>query len=96
MQEIVGEIFLDDVTLVAAANDEVMDAVERVSFHDVPKDRLATDFDHGFWSSGGFLAYPRSQSTREYDCFHAWASLNILYVKLIPSLRRVFVFHPKP
>jgi hypothetical protein len=36
MQKIIGEIFLDDVTLVAAANDEIMNTVGGVHLHDVP------------------------------------------------------------
>src|SRR5690606_8709965 len=40
MQEIVREILLDDVTLVAQANDEVVDAMRRVDLHDVPENRL--------------------------------------------------------
>ena len=46
VQEVVGEIFLDDIALVAAADHEVVDAVRRVDLHDVPEDRLAADLDH--------------------------------------------------
>ena len=46
MQEVVGEVFLDHVALVAAADHEVIDAVGGVDFHDVPENRLAADLDH--------------------------------------------------
>ena len=48
VQKIVGKILLDDVALVAAANDEFIHAVSGIQFHDMPQDRLATDLDHGF------------------------------------------------
>jgi hypothetical protein len=46
MQEVVGEELLDHITLVAAADDELVDAVRRIALEDVPEDRLAADFDH--------------------------------------------------
>jgi hypothetical protein len=36
--EIVGKIFLDDVTLVAAADNKIIDSVSRIDLHDVPQD----------------------------------------------------------
>ena len=36
MQEVVREILLDDVLLVAGQNDEIVVAVARVVLHDVP------------------------------------------------------------
>ena len=56
VQEVVGEILLDHIALVAQADDEIVDAVGGVDFHDVPDDRLAADFDHGLGLQVGFLA----------------------------------------
>lgn len=39
--KIVCKIFLDDILLVAAADDKVFNAVVAISLHDVPQDRLA-------------------------------------------------------
>jgi hypothetical protein len=47
VQEVVGEVLLDDVALVAAADDEVVDAVLGVELEDVPEDGAAADLDHG-------------------------------------------------
>ena len=43
----VGEVLLDHVAAVAAADDEVVHAMGRVHLHDVPQHRSTTDFDHG-------------------------------------------------
>ena len=41
VQEIIREIFLDEISLVSAANNEIVDSVLRIHFQDVPQDRLA-------------------------------------------------------
>ena len=46
MTEIVGKIFFDDILFVAAADDEFIDTVVAVSFHDMPQDGLSSDFNH--------------------------------------------------
>ena len=55
MQEIVGEIFLDDVAAVTAANDKVVHAVRGIHFHDVPQNGAPTNFNHWLWFEMGFL-----------------------------------------
>jgi hypothetical protein len=56
VQEVVGEVLLDQVTLVAQADHELVDSVGRVDLHDVPEDRLAADLHHWLGLQGGFLA----------------------------------------
>ncbi|MNM82275.1 hypothetical protein D3C81_943020 [compost metagenome] len=70
MQEIVGEVLLDHIALVAQADDEVIDAKVRVDLHDVPDDRLAAYLDHRFWPQVGFFADTRTQAAGQNDCFH--------------------------
>ncbi len=70
VQEVVGEVFLDDVSLVASADDKVIDAVKAVNLEDVPQDRASTDFDHGFRLQGGFFAQACAQATSEDYGFH--------------------------
>ena len=55
MEEVVGEELLDDVALVAQADDEVVDAVLGVELEDVPEDGAAADFDHGLGTERWFL-----------------------------------------
>ena len=45
---VIEEIFLDDFGLVAEAEDEFLEAVVGVEFHDVPEDRAVADRHHGF------------------------------------------------
>src|SRR5690606_39264156 len=47
MQEIIREVFLDEVTLVPAAHDEVRMAGGGVQLHDVPQNGSPPDFHHG-------------------------------------------------
>jgi hypothetical protein len=58
VQRVVGEPLLDDVSLVAETDDELLDPVGRVDLHDVPQHRLAADLDHGLGLDGGLLAQP--------------------------------------
>lgn len=70
MQEIVREIFLDHIAFVTTADNEIVHAVGRVQLHDVPKDRLATDLDHGFGLKVCFLGDSCAEAPSENDSFH--------------------------
>lgn len=70
MQKIIGEVFLDDVALVAAADNELIDAVTGVDLHDMPEDWHAADLHHGFGAHGSFFTQARAQPTCENHCFH--------------------------
>jgi hypothetical protein len=70
VQEIIGKALLDDVTLVAGANNEIVDPERRISLHDVPNDRLASDLDHWLGLSIRFFAYTSSQTTSQYHTLH--------------------------
>lgn len=70
VQEVVGEVLLDHVALVAAADDEVIDAVGGVELHDVPKDRLAADLHHGLGLEIGLLGQACAEATGKDDGFH--------------------------
>ena len=69
MQKVVRKILLDDVTLIAAANDEVIDTVVGVSLQDVPQDWLAADLDHGLGLGVSFFTYASTQAPSKNDCF---------------------------
>ena len=70
VQEVVREILLDDVALVAAADHEIVDAVRRVDLHDVPEDRLAADLDHRLRLQIALLGDPRAEPAGENDDLH--------------------------
>lgn len=60
MQEVIGKILLDDIALVAQADDKIVDAVGRKYFHDVPDDRFTADLDHRLRLEMRFLADSRA------------------------------------
>lgn len=70
VQGIVGEILLDHVAPVAAADHEFVYAVRGIDFHDVPENRPAADFNHGLRLKVGFLGNPSSETAGEDDCLH--------------------------
>ena len=55
VEKVVREVFLDDVAFVAAADDEVINAVRRIHFEDVPQNRATSDLNHWFWLDTGFF-----------------------------------------
>jgi hypothetical protein len=63
MQEIVGEIFLDHVSLVPAANDEIIEAIGRIDFHDMPEYRTTSYLYHGLGPYAALFADPGAEST---------------------------------
>ena len=65
MQEVIGEIFLEHVTLVAKANDEIVEAMGRIDLHDVPDDRLAADFYHRLGPHERLFADPGAEAASQ-------------------------------
>jgi hypothetical protein len=70
MQEIIKKIFLNNIPLVAQANDKIVKPLGRKYFHDMPEDRLIPDLDHRFWSQMGFFRDPGSQAAGENYHLH--------------------------
>ncbi len=70
MKKIIGEILLDHIALVAEANDEIVEAVLTVDFHDVPEDGPPADLDHRLGANAGFFGQTSAHSTGQNDSFH--------------------------
>jgi hypothetical protein len=77
MQEVIGKIFLNDVTFIATANNKVVDSVMGINLKYMPKNGFVSDFNHGFRPDATFFAYSSSKSPCKDYCFH---------IKLINSL----------
>src|SRR5207302_9963213 len=84
IQEIVGEVLLDDIALVPAADDEVINAVLGIDFQDVPEDGAATNLDHRLGPDNRLFRKPRAEPACEYYRFHP----EIPSVNLLISLYR--------
>jgi len=70
VEVIIGEIFFGDMLLIVGTDDEVVEAMVAVQFHDVPEDRLAADLDHGFGAEVAFFGDTGAQAAGEDDGFH--------------------------
>ena len=70
VQEIISEIFLDQVALVAAANYEITNSIVGINFHDVPENRPAANFHHWLRAQRGLLAQACTKTSGKNDCFH--------------------------
>lgn len=70
VEEVVGEILLDQIALIAAADHEVVHAMGGIELHDVPENRPAADLDHRLRLEVGLFRDPSSQAASENDCFH--------------------------
>jgi hypothetical protein len=63
MHEIMRKIFFNHISAVAQANNEIIEAIMRINLHDMPKYRLASDFNHRLGYCLGFLANPGSPAS---------------------------------
>jgi hypothetical protein len=61
---------LPHVALVPEANDEVVEAVLAVDFHDVPEDRSSADLDHRLRADAGLFGQTSAHSAGEDHSFH--------------------------
>src|SRR5208283_3096069 len=77
VKKVVREVLLDDVALVAKADDELRQPVGGVDLHDVPEDRLAPDLDHRLRLEVGLLADAGAEAASENHDFHG-VRLNML------------------
>src|SRR5262249_31719729 len=73
VQRVVGEILLDEIALVAEADDEVVEAVGGVDLHDVPQDRPAADLDHRLRTEMRLFADARAHAAGEDHDLHGLA-----------------------
>ena len=75
MQQIVLEVFLDDIAFVTEADDELFEALGRVELHDVDENWAAADLDHRLRPQLCLFAEPRTESAGKDDCLHSWSVL---------------------
>src|SRR5580658_3598980 len=70
MEQIVGEVLFDDITLVPETDNELMEAITAVNGHDMPQKRPSADHDHRFWSTIRLFGKAAAPSTGQNDRFH--------------------------
>src|SRR5271170_3146792 len=73
VQEIVLEVLLDDVPLVAKANNKVINSLSGVYFHHVPNDGHSAHFNHRLRLDVSLFRESRAQAASKYYRFHSVA-----------------------
>src|ERR1700748_229242 len=75
VQEIVGEIFLNDISLVSTTYDEIVDAMRGVAFQDMPQNRAPADLNHRLRADGSLFADACTKTASKNNCFHSFSSV---------------------
>ena len=84
---VVQEVVLDDVRLVAEAQNEILMPVLAVVLHDVPQDRLMADRDHRLRNALRIFADARTEPATEQDNLHDASSSRIYHLDIRGSER---------
>lgn len=69
VQEVVGDLFLDQIALLAAANQKSCHSASRSWIW--PQNQLSADLDHGLGTKLSLLEESRSKDTRRDHSFHS-------------------------
>ena len=64
VEVVVDEVALDLLGFIATEEDKVVTALRCGALHNVPEDRVVTNFHHWFWTEDGFLTEACTQSAR--------------------------------
>jgi len=72
VKEVVGKVFLNHITFVAAAYNEVIKTIMGIDLHDVPEDGFATYLHHGFGTCSAFFTYSCAESPGKKYYFHVF------------------------
>ena len=64
------EVFFDQVSLIAEANNKLIETKMAIDLHDMPKDGFATDFNHGLGPGFSLFGYTGAETTGKNDNFH--------------------------
>ena len=81
VQEVIGEILLDHIALVTAADHKLVDAMGAIDLEDVPKDRLATDFHHWLGFQVRFFTDAGAKAPSQNHGFHRWCAMECKTIK---------------
>ena len=70
MNQEITKVLLNDLTLITAGDQEILEAMTRVDVHDVPEHRLTADFDHRLRPQRCFLGQSSAKTSRENHDLH--------------------------
>src|SRR5262245_9474205 len=72
---IIHHILLDYLALIAEGNDKILETIVRIVHHDVPKNRLPTNFHHWLRLHFGFFYETRAYAAGKNSYFHTTSPL---------------------
>ena len=78
--------------LVACADDELMEALGRIGFHNVPQNGHTADLDHGLGSECGLFGNAGAEAACQNDNFHGGSSSCALPERLPDTARFLHIF----
>ena len=87
---LIQEEVLDDMSLVAKAQDEILVTITGVELHDVPHNREAPDWDHRFGYMFRNITYACAVTTAQNNNFHS--RLNKEQLSILDILRNSELF----
>src|SRR5262245_51866610 len=70
MEEVVGKVLFNHITLVSKTNDKIVESLMAVDFHHMPKDRTTADLQHGLRLDLRLLSKASAHAPGENDHFH--------------------------
>jgi hypothetical protein len=70
MQHVVIKIFLNYLSLVSQAKNELIKTVVSVELHDMPEDRFCANFHHGLGAKLCFLTHAGAHATAKNNYLH--------------------------
>jgi len=73
VEEVVREVFLDHIALIAATYNEIVDTMRGIDFQNVPENRKAADLHHGLGANGGFFADPSAEPSGQNNSLHCFS-----------------------
>jgi hypothetical protein len=85
VQEVVGEVLLDDIALVTTADDKLVHAMARIELHDMPQNRLTADLDHGLGLEVGLLTQPAPSPPARITAFIVLSQISSPILLPIPG-----------
>jgi hypothetical protein len=76
LKKVPSKKLLDHEALVSAGDNEIIQTVSGIYFHDVPGERFIADFDHWLWPIIGFFGKPSSHTACKDNSFHWVTAIN--------------------
>jgi hypothetical protein len=89
VNKIINKKLFYDIAFVAKTNNEFVDPMQGIYFHDVPKNGTAADVHHRLRFGFRFFGQPRPEAAGQNDCFHFTLSSSFFAMAHSPCISSV-------